>query len=64
MLNFVSLLMMTLSCAKLTENMPNTPIQTTHDFFDKEHILISRRYQLYLAFATKQCPSDNKNAHS
>jgi hypothetical protein len=32
------------------------------DFFAKEHILISRRYQLHLASATTQCPSDT-DAH-
>jgi hypothetical protein len=33
-------------------------------FFDKEHILISRRYQLHPASATTQCPYSNTDAHS
>jgi hypothetical protein len=31
-------------------------------FFDKEHILISRKYQLHPASATTECLSDNTNA--
>jgi hypothetical protein len=31
--------------------------------FDKEHILISRRYQLHPALATTSCPNDIKDAH-
>jgi hypothetical protein len=31
--------------------------------FDKERILISRRYQLHLASAITQCPIDNTDAH-
>jgi hypothetical protein len=37
---------------------------TANFFFDKEHILILRRYQLHSASATTQCPSSNTNAHS
>jgi hypothetical protein len=33
-------------------------------FFDKEDILISRRYQLHPASATTYCPIDNTDAHS
>jgi hypothetical protein len=32
-------------------------------FFDKEHILISKRYQLHLASVTMLCPSGNMDAH-
>jgi hypothetical protein len=33
-------------------------------FFDKEYILISRRYQLHLASARTQYPSGNVDAHN
>jgi hypothetical protein len=33
-------------------------------FFNKEHILISRRYQLHPASAATSCPDDIKDAHS
>jgi hypothetical protein len=33
-------------------------------FFDKEHILISRKYQLHPASATTECLSDNTDAHN
>jgi hypothetical protein len=33
-------------------------------FFDKEHILISRRYQLHPASATTHCPSGITDAHN
>jgi hypothetical protein len=33
-------------------------------FFDKEHILISRRYQLHSASATTSCPNDIKDARN
>jgi hypothetical protein len=33
-------------------------------FFDKEYILISRRYQIHIASATTQCPSGNTDVHS
>jgi hypothetical protein len=36
----------------------------THLVFNKEHILISRRYNLHLAYATTQCPSDNTDAQN
>jgi hypothetical protein len=32
--------------------------------FDKEHILILRRYQLQQASSTMQCPSGNTDAHN
>jgi hypothetical protein len=35
-----------------------------YPFFDKEHMLISRRYQLHPTYATTQCPSDNMDAHN
>jgi hypothetical protein len=38
------------------------PIQP--HFFYKEHILISKRYQIHPALATMQCPSGNTDAHS
>jgi hypothetical protein len=33
-------------------------------FLDKEYALISRRYQLYPASATTQCPSGHMDAHN
>jgi hypothetical protein len=33
-------------------------------FFDKEHILLSLRYQLHKASATTHCPSGITDAHS
>jgi hypothetical protein len=35
-----------------------------HNFFNKKHILISRRYQLYLVTTAIQCPSINTGAQS
>jgi hypothetical protein len=32
-------------------------------FFDKEHILISKRYQLHPASVTMLCPSGNMDTH-
>jgi hypothetical protein len=37
---------------------------TFFDFFDKEYILILRKYQLHSANATMQYPSSNMDAHS
>jgi hypothetical protein len=37
---------------------------SANTFFDKEHILISRRYQLHPVSATTPCPNNIKNAHS
>jgi hypothetical protein len=34
------------------------------DFFNKENILISQRYQLHPASTTMQCPNDNMDAHN
>jgi hypothetical protein len=34
------------------------------DFFDKEYILISRRYQIHSASATTLCPSGNMDTHN
>ena len=39
-------------------------LRLIEDFFDKEYILISRRYQLYPASATKQSPKGLTDAHS
>jgi hypothetical protein len=36
----------------------------TMTFFNKEHILISWRYQLHLCYATTHCPSGITDAHS
>jgi hypothetical protein len=33
-------------------------------FFDKEHILILRRYQLHPTSATTSCPNGIKDAHN
>jgi hypothetical protein len=40
------------------------PTQWSSVFFEKEHILILRRYQLHLASATTLCPDGIKDAHS
>jgi hypothetical protein len=39
-------------------------LPTSEHIFNKEHILISCRYQLYPASATMHCPSDITSAHS
>jgi hypothetical protein len=33
-------------------------------FFDKEHILISRQYQLHPTFTITHCPSSNTDVHN
>jgi Na+-transporting NADH:ubiquinone oxidoreductase subunit NqrC len=37
--------------------------QNQQFFFDKEHVLISRRYQLHPTSATTSCPNGIKDAH-